>query len=101
MRDAQLGLIPQDIDYVVVGATPEIMHSLGLRAIGRRFPVFLCAGSSSEYALARTEKKSGSGHSDFECDFNPDVSLEPDLGRLDLTINAMALSNSGSLIEPF
>ena len=90
VRDALLGLPVKDKDWVVVGATPEEMLDAGYQQVGRDFPVFLHPKSREEYALARTERKSGSGYTGFTCYAAPDVTLEQDLLRRDLTINALA-----------
>ncbi|AKS42914.1 tRNA nucleotidyltransferase (CCA-adding enzyme) [Wenzhouxiangella marina] len=101
VRDALLGLTSEDRDYVVVGAGPEEMVRRGFRPVGRDFPVFLHPETHEEYALARTERKSGHGYRGFVFHAGPDVTLEQDLIRRDLTINAMALSADGTLIDPF
>jgi tRNA nucleotidyltransferase (CCA-adding enzyme) len=101
VRDELLGQQVADHDYVVVGATPEAMRALGYRGVGRDFPVFLHPRTHEEYALARTERKSGRGHRGFEFHASPEVTLEEDLGRRDLTINAMARAENGALIDPF
>ncbi len=101
MRDALLGLTPGDRDHVVVGATPEDMVALGFRPVGKDFPVFLHPRTHEEYALARTERKTARGYKGFTVYAAPDVTLEEDLRRRDLTINAMALATDGSLIDPF
>ena len=101
VRDELLGLPVKDRDYVVVGATPEEMVALGYRPVGRDFPVFLHPHTHEEYALARTERKSGRGYRGFEIYAAPDVTLEDDLARRDLTINAMARAEDGALIDPF
>jgi tRNA nucleotidyltransferase (CCA-adding enzyme) len=101
VRDELLGLPVQDRDYVVVGATPEEMAQAGFRAVGRDFPVFLHPQTHEEYALARTERKSGRGYRGFTIYAAPDVTLEQDLERRDLTINAMARALDGTLIDPF
>lgn len=101
VRDALLGLAVQDRDYVVVGATAEAMLAAGFRQVGRDFPVFLHPDTGEEYALARTERKAGRGHRGFAFAFSPEVSLEEDLRRRDLTINAMAQDGSGKLIDPY
>ncbi len=101
VRDELLGLPVKDRDYVVVGATPEDMVRLGFRPVGRDFPVFLHPRTHEEYALARTERKSGPGYRGFTIHAAPDVSLEEDLGRRDLTINAIAKAEDGTLIDPF
>ncbi len=101
MRDALLGLAVKDKDYVVVGATPEQMTALGYRPVGKDFPVFLHPESHEEYALARTERKTAKGYKGFQVYASPDVTLEEDLARRDLTINAIAKSEQGELIDPF
>ena len=102
VRDELLGLPVQDKDYVVVGATPEEMVALGYRPVGKDFPVFLHPQTHEEYALARTERKSGRGYKGFTVRAAPDVTLEDDLRRRDLTINAMAKDpENGALIDPF
>jgi len=101
VRDELLGHAVADRDYVVVGATPEAMRALGFRGVGRDFPVFLHPQTHEEYALARTERKSGRGHGEFVFHAAPGVTLEEDLARRDLTINAMARAEDGSLIDPF
>jgi tRNA nucleotidyltransferase (CCA-adding enzyme) len=101
VRDELLGRAIADRDYVVVGATPEEMLALAYRPVGRDFPVFLHPQSGEEYALARTERKSGRGYHGFTFHVAPDVTLEEDLGRRDLTINAMARDADGTLIDPY
>jgi len=101
VRDALLGLDTQDRDHVVVGATPEEMTALGFRPVGKDFPVFLHPDTHEEYALARTERKTARGYRGFQVSCSPDVSLEDDLRRRDLTINAMARDEDGSLIDPY
>ena len=100
VRDGLLGREPTEHDWVVVGATPAHMRKRGFRQVGRDFPVFLDPGSGDEYALARTERRVGPGHADFVCHADPDVTLEQDLARRDLTINAMARNRQGVLIDP-
>jgi tRNA nucleotidyltransferase (CCA-adding enzyme) len=100
VRDELLGRDVVDRDYVVVGATPEIMLASGFRPVGRDFPVFLHPDTKEEYALARTERKHGSGYRGFEFFASPDVTLEEDLMRRDVTINAMARTEEGALIDP-
>jgi len=100
VRDALLGLAVQDSDYVVVGATPEQMVAQGYRPVGKDFPVFLHPGTHDEYALARTERKTARGYKGFQVYAAPEVTLEQDLARRDLTINAIARDASGSLIDP-
>ncbi|MDB4311974.1 multifunctional CCA tRNA nucleotidyl transferase/2'3'-cyclic phosphodiesterase/2'nucleotidase/phosphatase [bacterium] len=99
-RDILLGLEPKDKDFVVVGSTPEVMLSLGFKQVGADFPVFL-SPEGEEFALARTERSTGEGHTDFECVFSPDVTLEEDLKRRDLTINSMAMDEEGNITDPF
>src|SRR5215208_2878869 len=101
VRDELLGLPVKDRDYVVVGSTPEEMERLGYKPVGKDFPVFLHPQTHEEYALARTERKSGKGYKGFTVHASPDVTLEDDLRRRDLTINAMAKDEKGSLIDPF
>jgi tRNA nucleotidyltransferase (CCA-adding enzyme) len=100
VRDELLGRAVVDRDYVVVGATPEIMLASGFRPVGRDFPVFLHPDTNEEYALARTERKHGRGYRGFEFFASPDVTLEEDLVRRDVTINAMARGEDGTLIDP-
>ncbi len=101
VRDKRLGLPVVDRDYVVVGATPDEMIAQGFRAVGADFPVFLHPTTKEEYALARTERKSGRGYKGFTVHTALDVTLEDDLRRRDLTINAMAETLDGRLIDPF
>ena len=101
VRDELLGIAVADRDWVVVGATPEDMSAAGFKAVGRDFPVFLHPATHEEYALARTERKSGRGYKGFTVYAAPDVTLEQDLARRDLTINAMARDPGGALIDPF
>lgn len=101
VRDKLLGLEVKDRDYVVVGTTPEEMVAQGYKPVGADFPVFLHPQTKEEYALARTERKSGRGYKGFTVYAAPDVTLEDDLRRRDLTINAMAESEDGTLIDPF
>jgi tRNA nucleotidyltransferase (CCA-adding enzyme) len=101
VRDKLLGLPVQDRDYVVVGATPEEMVAQGFKPVGADFPVFLHPQTKEEYALARTERKSGRGYKGFTVYAAPDVTLEDDLTRRDLTINAMAEDEAGTLVDPF
>jgi len=100
VRDELLGLPVKDRDYVVVGATPEEMERLGYRPVGKDFPVFLHPETHEEYALARTERKVARGYKGFTVHASPDVTLEQDLERRDLTINAMARDDHGALIDP-
>lgn len=101
VRDRLLGLTPRERDWVVVGATQAEMETQGYRAIGRDFPVLLHPETGEEHALARTERKSGRGYRGFVVDADPDVTLEEDLARRDLTINAMAEADDGTLIDPY
>ncbi|MGF1752884.1 multifunctional CCA addition/repair protein [Vibrio makurazakiensis] len=101
VRDQLLDINSYDKDWVVVGSTPEKMLQLGFTAVGKDFPVFLHPKTKQEHALARTERKSGSGYTGFECHFAPDVTLEEDLMRRDLTINAIAQDDSGKLFDPY
>jgi tRNA nucleotidyltransferase (CCA-adding enzyme) len=101
VRDELLGRPLADRDFVVVGATPQELISRGFRPVGRDFPVFLHPETHEEYALARTERKTGRGHQGFSFHAAPGVTLEEDLARRDLTINAMARAEDGSLIDPF
>ncbi|MBF0110506.1 MAG: multifunctional CCA addition/repair protein [Magnetococcales bacterium] len=101
VRDGLLGLPVTDRDRVVLGATPELMASLGFKQVGRAFPVFLHPVTGEEYALARRERKTGPGYRGFGVDFGPDVTLREDLFRRDLTVNAMAMDASGRIIDPF
>jgi tRNA nucleotidyltransferase (CCA-adding enzyme) len=101
VRDELLGLPVADRDYVVVGATPQAMRAEGFRPVGRDFPVFLHPDTHEEYAHERTERKTGRGHRGFSFHAAPEVTLEEDLARRDLTINAMARADDGTLIDPF
>ena len=101
VRDELLGRPVADRDWVVVGATPEQMTQRGFRPVGADFPVFLHPDSHEEYALARTERKTRAGHQGFEFYAAPEVTLEQDLVRRDFTINAMARSPEGQIIDPF
>ena len=101
VRDGLLGLPVQDRDYVVVGSSPEAMLAKGFKPVGRDFPVFLHPKTHEEYALARTERKSGHGYQGFSFYAAPDVTLADDLARRDLTINAIAQAEDGTLTDPF
>ncbi|WP_251359069.1 multifunctional CCA addition/repair protein [Kangiella sp. TOML190] len=101
VRDALLGLEVKDRDFLVVGATPKAMLDAGFKEVGQDFPVFLHPNTFEEYALARTERKSGKGYKGFSVDFSSDISIEQDLIRRDLTINAIAQADDGSLIDPY
>ena len=100
VRDELLGLPVTDRDYVVVGATPDEMIKLGYKPVGRDFPVFLHPETKEEYALARTERKTARGYKGFTIYADADVTLEQDLARRDLTINAIARDEQGNLIDP-
>ncbi|NBN39327.1 multifunctional CCA addition/repair protein [Proteus sp. G2638] len=101
VRDQLLNLPVKDRDWVVVGATPKTLLQQGYQQVGKDFPVFLHPDTHEEYALARTERKSGSGYTGFTCYAAPDVTLEDDLQRRDLTINAIAYSAKGEYIDPY
>ena len=101
VRDELLGRSVKDHDYVVVGATPEQMTALGYRPVGKDFPVFLHPKTQEEYALARTERKTAKGYKGFQVYAAPEVTLEQDLARRDLTINAIARDSEGALIDPY
>ncbi|HUO96154.1 MAG TPA: multifunctional CCA addition/repair protein [Steroidobacteraceae bacterium] len=101
VRDELLGLPVKERDWVVVGARPEELERAGYRRVGREFPVFLHPTTQEEYALARTERKTGPGYRGFDTRFSPDVTLEEDLRRRDLTINAMARDAGGALVDPY
>ena len=101
VRDALLGVQAIEQDWVVVGSTPEEMEDKGFKQVGASFPVFLHPKNGEEYALARTEKKQGHGYHGFNVDFHPGVTLEEDLQRRDLTINAIAQDEDGNLVDPY
>ncbi len=101
VRDRLLGLPVTDRDWVIVGATPDALLAQGYQQAGRDFPVFLHPVTHEEYALARTERKTGSGYTGFDTRFTPEVTLEEDLQRRDLTINAMAQDDKGAIIDPW
>jgi tRNA nucleotidyltransferase (CCA-adding enzyme) len=101
VRDRLLGLPVGERDWVVVGARPEELERQGYVRVGKEFPVFLHPDTREEYALARTERKVGPGYTGFTTEFSPDVTLEDDLRRRDLTINAIAEDEDGNLIDPF
>jgi len=101
VRDELLGLPVKERDWVVTGAVPDDLERLGYRAVGRDFPVFLHPETNEEYALARTERKVGPGYRGFQVHFEPDVTLEDDLKRRDLTINAMARDEDDRLVDPY
>jgi tRNA nucleotidyltransferase (CCA-adding enzyme) len=90
-RDFLLGLEPKDKDYVVIGSTPEEMLSLGYKQVGKDFPVFLHPETNEEFALARTERKTGKGYDGFTTDYNPIITLKADMSRRDLTINQICI----------
>lgn len=101
VRDQLLHLPVKDRDWLVVGATPEQLIEQGYHQVGKDFPVFLDPKTKEEYALARTERKSGQGYTGFICDFSADITLEQDLLRRDLTINAIAQDEKGKLYDPY
>lgn len=102
VRDTLMGLEPKDKDYVVVGATPAQMLERGFSQVGASFPVFLHPETGDEYALARTERKTGIGYNGFDVVFDPTITLEQDLIRRDLTINSMAMDlDTGTIIDPY
>ncbi|MEJ6007393.1 multifunctional CCA addition/repair protein [Paucibacter sp. AS339] len=101
VRDALLGITVKDRDWVVVGADPAAMQSAGFTPVGRDFPVFLHPRTHEEYALARTERKTAPGYHGFDFQASPDVTLEQDLARRDLTINAMAQDEHGAITDPY
>ncbi|NNC77277.1 MAG: multifunctional CCA addition/repair protein [Woeseiaceae bacterium] len=101
VRDELLGIPAREKDWCVVGTTPEEMHALNYRPVGKDFPVFLHPDTNEEYALARTERKTASGYHGFAFNTSPHVTIEEDLSRRDLTINAIAKDASGRLIDPF
>ena len=101
VRDALLGIVPGDRDWVVVGESPESMAAAGFRPVGADFPVFLHPRTGEEYALARTERKNAPGYKGFVFHADPGVTLEQDLARRDFTVNAIARDADGTLIDPF
>ncbi len=101
VRDELLGVEPKDRDWVVVNSSPEEMEENGFKPIGKDFPVFLHPETNEEYALARTERKSGVGYKGFEFYFDSSVTLEDDLKRRDFTINSIAKDENGNIIDPF
>lgn len=101
VRDKLMGMASKDRDWVVVGSSEQAMREQGFQPVGKDFPVFLHPRTHEEYALARTERKSGTGYTGFECYSGQDVTLEQDLSRRDLTINAMAERTDGTLVDPF
>ncbi|MBB3048126.1 tRNA nucleotidyltransferase (CCA-adding enzyme) [Litorivivens lipolytica] len=101
VRDYLLKRDVKEVDWVVVGSTPQAMLAAGFTQVGKDFPVFLHPSTHEEYALARTERKRGRGYHGFEIDAHPDVTLEEDLQRRDLTVNAMAMTDEGDIIDPY
>ncbi|OBX04824.1 phosphodiesterase [Gallibacterium genomosp. 3] len=101
VRDRLLGLPVKDKDWLIVHATPDLLQTQGFLQVGKDFPVFLHPHSKEEYALARTERKTGKGYTGFYCDFSPEITLEQDLIRRDLTINAIAEDLQGNLYDPY
>ena len=101
VRDEQLGLPVKERDWCVVGATPDELIDQGYQQVGKEFPVFLHPETKEEYALARTERKTAPGYHGFDFDTSPDVTIEDDLSRRDLTINALARDDAGQVIDPF
>ena len=101
VRDNLLGVPVQDHDWVVVGAIPDMMVQQGYLPVGKDFPVFLHPDTHEEHALARTERKTARGYKGFAVYSSPDVTLEQDLARRDLTINAIALDEDGELVDPY
>ena len=101
VRDELLGIPVKERDWCVTGATPEQMIDLGYKPVGKDFPVFLHPDTGEEYALARTERKTGAGYHGFAFNTSPDVTIEDDLGRRDLTVNALARDDDGALIDPY
>ena len=101
VRDELLGLPVNERDWCVVGATPDDLVRLGYRPVGKDFPVFIHPQSGEEYALARTERKTAAGYHGFSFHTSPEVTIVEDLGRRDLTVNAMAMDSAGNLIDPF
>lgn len=101
VRDQLLNLAIADRDWVIVGADPQTLLKQGYQQVGKDFPVFLHPKTQEEYALARTERKIGSGYTGFDCYAAPDVTIEQDLQRRDLTVNAIAQAEDGSLVDPY
>jgi tRNA nucleotidyltransferase (CCA-adding enzyme) len=101
VRDSLLGITGADRDWVVVGSTPEAMAAQGFTPVGKDFPVFLHPQTHEEYALARTERKTAPGYKGFVVHASPEVRLEEDLARRDLSINAIAQAEDGTLIDPY
>lgn len=102
VRDMLMGRNPKDLDFVVVGSTPEEMVAEGFKSVGKDFPVYIHPDQKGEFALARTERKTGDGYTGFETDHSPEVTLEEDLRRRDLTINAIAFDwETNEIVDPF
>ena len=101
VRDELLGLPVRERDWCVVGSNPDEMAALGFRQVGKDFPVFLHPDTGEEHALARTERKTAPGYHGFAFDYSPDVSIEDDLLRRDLTVNAIARDADGALVDPY
>lgn len=101
VRDERLGIPVKEKDWCVVGSTPDALVALGYKPVGKDFPVFLHPKSGEEYALARTERKTGAGYHGFKFHADPDVTIEDDLRRRDLTVNAIAVDDDGTVIDPF
>ena len=101
VRDRLLGIEIKDRDWVVVGASPDDLLDKGYKKVGADFPVFLHPDTAEEYALARTERKSGAGYKGFKTEASREVTLEEDLARRDLTVNAMAMTPDGRIIDPY
>ena len=101
VRDRIMGLKPKDTDWVVIGSSISELEKMGFQKIGKDFPVFLHPETKEEYALARREIKTGKGYKGFKFDFSPDITLEDDLKRRDLTINAIAEDQDGNIIDPY
>ena len=101
VRDHLLGISVEDRDWVVVGSSPQDMVDRGFEPVGKDFPVFINKDTGEEYALARTERKTAKGYQGFQFSTSPDITLEEDLARRDLTINAMAQDANGKVIDPF
>ena len=101
VRDELLGIPVNERDWCVVGATPDELEALGYRPVGKDFPVFLHPDNNEEYALARTERKTAAGYHGFVFHTDTNVTIDQDLARRDLTINAMAKNESGDLIDPY
>ena len=101
VRDERLGIPVKERDWCVVGSTPDALVALGYKPVGKDFPVFLHPQTGEEYALARTERKTGAGYHGFKFHAEPDVTIEDDLRRRDLTVNAIAVDENGTMVDPF